>query len=833
MVYMKKIARTAGIVLISVVLLLGVASGLAYLYRDKIIGIAVNRINRNLGTPVDVGEISLNIFQHYPSLTLEFDRIKVKESKKITGIPLCSAGTIRMTFTPFMLFSGNYKIQSLIIENAVFNLAIDSSGEVNYHVFKNAGRGSEGTPHTFSLNRIVLKNISVNYTSFYSLNSIILLTPGLKATLRYGNNKIDAQVEGVVQSKRIFINGVDYLPGESTSLKSDFIYDIDKDVINFLNSSAEINGFTYLVNGMIGTTGDQDIDLKVESSKSDAKAITSLLPRKYRDYLKDYQSQGDVRFRAAVKGALNTDRNPLVDIQFSCARVSLFQPRYNKSLESISLTGRFTNGNERNFHTSVLEIKNLKAELEGKPISGSLIIRDFNRLMTDADISAGFNINTVLSLFPVKNIKSGNGEISLNLKFSGPLTSAGRPGTGNNLSASGDLTFIHAGFNTDFSERSVTGLDGTLHFNNADLAFENLDGAIGSSDFQISGFFRNIIPFILQGGQPVHIDADIDSRFLNLNELLQMRVGSPNSAGESRGYHLDLSPNLDIRLRCHARHVILKKFSARNVTSTMTVRNQRIMVDSARMYTMGGILNLSGTLVARDPINRDILADGHLDGIYIDSLFYVFDNFNQDFLVSRNLKGQINADVNTFMTLGRNMVLIPSSLLAFINISIVNGELNDFDPMQKLSKYVDSESLKHLKFSELRNDIQVKNHVITIPEMEIISNVSTIRVSGTQTFDQHIDYHFVVPLAQFNREDPDARFGAIEKDENGGMNIFLKMTGATDDYKLTYDTRAMKQKVIADFKREGHELKDLFKNKEHNDEKEKKVELNENEYFDQ
>jgi hypothetical protein len=253
------------------------------------------------------------------------------------------------------------------------------------------------------------------------------------------------------------------------------------------------------------------------------------------------------------------------------------------------------------------------------------------------------------------------------------------------------------------------------------------------------------------------------------------------------------------------------------------------MVEEARMHTMGGILTLSGSFSATHPVDRQVLADGHFDGIHIDSIFYVFNNFRQEFLVHRHLRGKINADINTFLILDNELRFKPESLLSFIDISIIDGELINFEPMQSLSRYIDSEALKHLKFSELRNDIQVRNKTITIPEMEIISNVSTIRVSGTHTFDQRIDYHFMVPLSQFRQSDPDARFGEIAEDESGKMNIFLKMTGTTRDYKVIYDTRAVTRKILQDFKKEGKEIKNLFQKQD--SPQKNKVELDEDEYF--
>jgi hypothetical protein len=70
----------------------------------------------------------------------------------------------------------------------------------------------------------------------------------------------------------------------------------------------------------------------------------------------------------------------------------------------------------------------------------------------------------------------------------------------------------------------------------------------------------------------------------------------------------------------------------------------------------------------------------------------------------------------------------------------------------------------------------------------------------------------------------------MEEDGNGRTKLFLKITGTTDNYRIAYDTEAVRKKIGADLKKEVQELKDAFKNK--GKQKEKEAELEKDEYFD-
>lgn len=247
------------------------------------------------------------------------------------------------------------------------------------------------------------------------------------------------------------------------------------------------------------------------------------------------------------------------------------------------------------------------------------------------------------------------------------------------------------------------------------------------------------------------------------------------------------------------------------------------------LKTMGGNLLLSGIVDAKNNKAIDVVSTLRLNGINLDSVFYVFENFNQTFIQDKHLKGKATADVNLEMTLNQNLKLFQETLIADIGISISRGELNNFEPMKKLERYVGDEGLDRLRFSELKNDIHIENKQIYLPQMEVRSNVTDIKISGRHTFDQRIDYRLITPLRP-KRVVGAAADGAWEQDNQGNSRLFLKIVGTTDDYRILYDTEAVKKKIAKDLKEEVQELKDAFKSRSKKEEKE--VELSKEEYFD-
>ena len=58
---------------------------------------------------------------------------------------------------------------------------------------------------------------------------------------------------------------------------------------------------------------------------------------------------------------------------------------------------------------------------------------------------------------------------------------------------------------------------------------------------------------------------------------------------------------------------------------------------------------------------------------------------------------------------------------AGIDMSIVNGELNNVEAMKSLSRFIELKELESVRFATLKNLIEIKNQIVNIPKMEVKS----------------------------------------------------------------------------------------------------------------
>ena len=96
--------------------------------------------------------------------------------------------------------------------------------------------------------------------------------------------------------------------------------------------------------------------------------------------------------------------------------------------------------------------------------------------------------------------------------------------------------------------------------------------------------------------------------------------------------------------------------------------------------------------------------------------------------------------------------------------------------------------------------------------MEVHSNVTRIQLSGKHTFDGQVDYNLVVPFTSYQQQ----KEGATEEvatDALAGINLFLKLQGDVDNYKIRYDIKALRYSLKGKLQEQGKVLRDLLQGK--------------------
>lgn len=798
----------------------------AFLFKDSIIKNFIEAANQNLNTPVKIGKLDVSVFEKFPQLSIVLTDVTVEDSHE-GQYPLVTAARISFQLNPLEVYRGVYKIKGLEITDSETNLRINEAGVNNYTILKQSSGEGKNDSLVFELKNVQLINTRVRYVDFKRDEDLIFTSQKLEASIHSSNDVYTIQATGELTTEKIKIEKTSLLDGKSFIVKTDLIYNDLERSLKIEPSSLELKKSQFTVRGMYQWKNTSSINITVDGKNSDIQTLLSLLPEAASQKFEKYESKGNAYFTATLKGNISATKNPSLSVEFGLTDAVIFHPDSKSKISNASMEGSFASSNVTDLRTASLVLKNIHGTLNADTFKSNLIIHNFIDPEVIFNFKGALDAPALAGLYPVKEIEGLTGKLISDISFEGQLSWLKSRATAQKANTNGSIQLQNINFLYAPGKMQVKNLNGLLQFNNNDLALSNVSLQAGNSDFLFNGFFKNIVTFLLFENQAIGIEADLKSNFLDIDELFRVAYGTDNS--KTNEYNFTISPNVHLNFNCDIKSLRYQRFTARKLKGDLLVKNEVAVSRGITLKTMGGDLSLTGIVDAKNHKAIDVLTTAKLSGIHLDSVFYVFKNFKQTFIEDKHLKGLATADVNLELTLNEKLKLFQETLIADISMVVKNGELNNFEPMQKLNRYLDDEGLSKLRFADLKNDIHIEDKTIYIPQMEIRSNVTTIQISGTHTFDQRIDYRIISPLRNKNKINVEEAGNALE-DQGGQLKLFLKITGTTDNYRVQYDGEAMKQKLVSNMKKEVQELKDAFKNK--GKKKQKELELEKDDYFE-
>lgn len=782
---------------------------LIYVYEDDIKDIAVKKLNENLNTPISVGHISFSVFEHFPYASIRFPDVEMKEGFAGSQENLVVAKEVSLLFNVWDLYKKQYKIKKLYLKDAGIYIKLDSLGRPNYAVWK-PGTGSSGQ-FELSIEEVIFKNTSVYFLDRQDYKSVAVELKDARASGMFSEKTFDLQLDGSVRINSVLFGKVNYLREKDADIKALLHIDLLTNTYEFKKADLDLKDIRLSATGMLRySENDKRVDLAVKGDKMTIQSFISLIPNQYQSYFKDYNSKGDFYFNTTVKGEL---ANPHIVLSAGINKgtIEVKNKKFgNRKFENVNVQFSYTNGAKRSNATSKITVPVFNAVLEGDELSGRFSYENFDNPYIDLYIKTATSFTKLQSFLQTDHVVFSSGKFRIDAGFKGYLKEFKSSSGIDRIESEGNIQLEDVAFTAQNSPLKFNSFNGDFVFRKNDLRINSLSGNAGGSDIKLTGYFRNLIAFFLLPDQDLEIDANLTSRQLILDQLLTTNAG--NDPGGD--YSLKINPKLICTIRSNVKLLKFEKFSAENISGNLTIRNQQLQSDYLSFNAVGGQIYSKININAEKPNAIIVEVDANMQKVDMRRLFYEFDNFGLSILKDENVKGQVTSVLYARSVWNQKLQSDTKQFYAKGSVLVENGELINFQPMLALSRFIDVNELKNLRFSTLENTIEVKDEVIRIPMMDIKSNALNLSLSGTHDFNNQIDYRLKLLLSDILKKRSkrlgDEQFGDIE-DDGIRTTLYIRMYGDAAAPKFTLDKENIKKKIADDLRQERKEVKDVLK----------------------
>lgn len=808
---MERFKRIVKKLFIGVIATLGIAALSIFIvlryYEDEVVGYAIKQINSRLTTEASVASVDLTYWETFPNASLKFQEVYIEEtfSKKDT---LLYAKDIFLEFSLLDLFRKNYNIKAISANEGKIFLRINKKGENNWSIFKPAESGEEGL--ALKLEQVEASNIHAIYedvkTQFFL--DYVLGDGDFQGDFDAGDFDLTMDFTGQMQT---LISGFDELVSDrALAVKGALGVESTKESYTLKDLQLKVDGIPFLVSGNY-TAGSMDaIDLNIAGDNLTMKSILNILPSRYKENITRYDASGVVSFAGRVHGKVGGENRLNVTARFEVEDGSIEHESTGTRFERIRLKGDYVLGAKED----QLRFEAFSGALQAGTISGEGVIYNLRAPRADLRMRADVSLSDLKSFLNWDTLAVCEGRIVAEMQYKGAIDGSTKTDF-NTIQASGRAELSGARLQLQGSSRLFEQLGAKVDFDNRNAYVKQMSGVVNGSDFNINGALNNLLPFLLNSSEKLQVEAGLKSKFIDFGQLIE------STGTKSEEYVFSLPERMTFQLNSRVEKFRFEDFTADEVNGIVKYNGVSLDVDPVSFKTSEGIFLAQLRLKQNVTNGYDLVCSANFKDINIQKMFASFGNFGQTFITDKHLRGKARATVQLEAPMSAALKLNTDKLHALMDIGISNGELVGLESLQEIGDYMKknkwiapfvneeafSERVKHIRFSELENVIEIKNKKIIIPNMVIRSSAMDISTHGEHGFDNTIDY-----TIGFRLRDVLIRKNAENVADDGlGKQMYIYMRGSTANPQFGVDKEAAKEERQQEIAREKNNVKALLK----------------------
>jgi hypothetical protein len=774
-----------------------------FINKDFIKNQTINALNAQLDAHVDVkGEIALIFFSTFPQINLSFNDVVIEDKLRINDT-LARIGNLSLSLNPWSILKKNYTIEGIEASNGFLHLYTDKNSRSNYDILK-PSESEQRAPSILKLKKIYLSNLSIGYLDQLNNTHIELFTKSSTIKGSFYEQDFDLIIDTKLLNQKIKINEVQLLQGKNISGKLKLRYSGENACIIFNDNALIIENNVFNIEGSI-CNKTKVLDLVAKADGDDLKNALSLIPNEWFNS-NSVKGNGQYSLNASIKGSFN---NPIINLDFSIDKGKLNLEEENLQLQNLSILGNYSNAKNS---TGSLIIHAFSASSGSSSLSGSFNIPKLDDMLISAQLDGNLDFdlikNYVPEIFMLNSGKLGVKDLNLSLYQ-------------NQEDSLWSLKKIEGIIALDSLKGKILSLGlpfschGQLTGKENYLIGSNLNLRIGQNHLHFDGQILNLLGLILnkdnQDALDLGIKGILTSTYFNLNDF----ISKENNLGATENKAPSLPP-INGDLKIDIEKFIYKKLEISDLKIIAFAENTSYRFNINEAKTLGG--SFKGFLLSNVKGNDfEVNLSCDIQKVNIQAMFEAFDNFGQESMGSQNVKGTLQSELS-MSAIWKNFSEFDSkSFMLQSHIELLDGELVNFLPLLSLAGKLEIEQLEHLYFTDLSTNISIKDEVIHMPMTEIQTNLLSLKVGGTHTFENEIDYSLILNLknllaAKFKKKRTTEE--DYVNDAQGGINLYIKMSGTVDNPLISYDRSSVKDKIKNDFKEEKQEFKNLFKKEE-------------------
>lgn len=802
----------------AVVLFIALLLVVTMLFGDEMKERVIAEMNDHIQTEINIrGGVEFSVFSQFPKASLELKDIVVMGSTKKPDDTLLVAKRVYLLANIWELVSQDWNIRSIVIEDGKMHMRAIKPGVTNFQLVKPSKNTDTTSAHfLLNLSAAKLKNVQYIYEDIPSSVLVDLQIHSAEVAGNFSESKFYIETDAVLFSNHLQIKGIDYAKSKDMALEGNIRILPETNAYSLEIPSLQIQDNNFSVAGSFEIPETKTVfDLDIQGRDLSVSSFLQLFPDTVLSYTRDYQVEGALKFGVKVKGDLSKTQSPRVDIDYQLDKATVYYKPLDRTVEKLLIKGSFTNGNKQRLSTSAVVVDEMLAYLDGEKLELKGSMKNLDRPLYDVAANGIFSLDMLNSILTdTTAVHNLSGKVLINdLAFKGTLEDLSMTNHERPVELKGGVSFEEArlNFGTDtfyFPQGKIDISPWTLKMEKLQLQVPGLKAQLDGQVVYWKGYYYTLATNREASVKPLEVDLKLKIDYLYPDLMKLPASDNKTTSADGTGATARLATNLTGKVAFWCDHFKQDKLNIREINGKMIFEPGKVVLDEVYTAMFGGNVRFTSTIVRSGDWLRTE-TNGHISNVDISLMLKELNDFGQTDLTHKNLQGKLNTTFKLKADV-KDGELDYKSLYLLADVSLKEGRLMNFKPLETLSRFIRLEELRDIKFATLQNQIEIKNEVISFPQMIIKSTALNLAVSGTHTFDNYIDYSIKVNVFDIlaKKFKKNARQGdEFEEVNENSFNLFITMKGHIDNPEIKYDRKLVK----VDFKKQGNEMRNAIK----------------------
>ncbi len=799
-----------------IMLVFAVANYVKYTYKDHLIRILQNYANKHLQTKVKIArkDISFHVLQTFPNVSVQLKNVFIESSNTYNkedfqydrgSDTLLFANRIFLEFDLLKMLRKEYEMKEFSIENGTFHILIDSEKNNNYTIWKK----DTLEPATFSVELQKIKLSKINF-------SFIDKSEGLSFEAFINNHTLKGSIDALESELMSKGEGIIHSCKQNEKMlftEKSFQYNLDilsnSEEIRILPGDIDLDGISLHIEGYLKRIPENYLSISLKTENSSLGGLINKLKKANFNIGKLYFTKGKISVNLKLEGYPGKDF-PRIHAVFTMKNAHAgYSGRKTLKLNNIYINGSADVLKKTGYLTWNVQLDSVYAAQNKSYFHGNLhIVKNRNTLFNG-------NIHTEILLEDLHYFsdslpftgKEGKARLQLVLKNSRLNTKDEIQQILSQVYFS-KLNIYNA--TVDFNNwlGQISNINGGVIYKDNIFYIDSLDFIRNSDDISFNGNIKVFDHKISLDKKQISIEGSLSASSIHFEHW----TGNREETGKkSPGIYPD---NLSLNIKSKIDAFYIKDHEYKNVSCEIIYHPLKWTLQDLIFQSLGGNCSGNAYFIYYPDDKLNFKAFANVSDMDIHHLFSEYKNFTQDVIIAENIKGRVSGEITLEWAMDTEFNISLPSINTHAELAIKDGELIGFEPLYRLSRFIDINELSHLKYKSFKSNITIENERVKLSHIDINSPDFSITGNGFHTFDNTYEYKIQPELSELltkkAKQDKKVEFGNVVDDGLGKITIPIIISGTGEDIKIVYDKQYTMQRFRQRIREERENIRTLF-----------------------